>query len=124
MAGYPLRVPRDESWSERLVVRPEKLVDYLLSPSHKDGRHKQQFFEAHGFSIERPGELADALIRHAATAVELADATTRFGRKWVLRGRLLAPDGREPVVQSVWIQPFDESNVRLVTAYPVRGDRR
>ena len=95
-----------------------------MSPTDEEGRHKRRFLMAHGFDDERPGMLVDALLAHAATAVEVSDATTVHGRKWVLRGRLRCPDGRQPVVQVVWMQNVGRTTVRLITAYPIHGEQR
>jgi hypothetical protein len=117
-------MPRDSGWYQRLAVHPSKIADYLMSQSHEDGRHKQRFLTAHGFTDSRPDVLIDALLRHAATAVEISDTSTSHGRKWVLRGRLQCPDGRQPIVQTVWFEDQGAPNVRLVTAYPVRREQR
>jgi hypothetical protein len=50
---------------EQAVVDLRKIKDYLLSPTHPEGRAKARFFIRHGFSTDRPEELALAFIRHA-----------------------------------------------------------
>jgi hypothetical protein len=113
-------MPRDSDWFDHLVVAESKLVGYLLSPTHPRGRHKSMFYVSLGFSQERPQTLEQALIRHAHTAIEVAEMSTRFGVRWVLRGRLPSPDGRDPDVQVIWHQDVGSSQVRFVTAYPVK----
>lgn len=34
------------------VVAQEKIIDYLLSDTHRDGRHKAVFFKRFGFTIQ------------------------------------------------------------------------
>ncbi len=46
---------------ERAVVTREKVIDYLLSDTHRDGRHKALFFKRFGFTIQKWEELASAL---------------------------------------------------------------
>jgi hypothetical protein len=36
------------------VVPPEKMVGYLLSETHRDGRHKAAFFHRLGFQQDGP----------------------------------------------------------------------
>jgi Domain of unknown function (DUF6883) len=36
---------------EQVVVTREKVVDYLLSDTHRDGRHKAAFFNRFGFAV-------------------------------------------------------------------------
>lgn len=51
---------------ETAQIRREKITGYLLSTTHRDGRHKAKFFIGYGFLRQRWEELASALRRHAA----------------------------------------------------------
>jgi len=65
-------------------------------------------------------ELAQALLRHAVELEVMRVNKSRHGTKYVIQGRLATPDGRNPVVRSVWIIEKGEIGARLVTAYPVK----
>jgi hypothetical protein len=100
------------------IIDPRKITDYLLSSSHPEGRTKARFFGAHGFSIDRPAQLAAALARHAVeNSVRLSRRNT-FGTIYTVSGPLPAPDGRIPMVDSVWIIELEAEVPRLITAYP------
>jgi hypothetical protein len=73
---------------EQAFIPIEKLSGYLLSETHPTGQSKARFFRALGFTAEH----ADVLI--------------------------VAPDGRQVLVQTVWIIEPGESRPRFVTAYP------
>lgn len=49
-----MRLPR----AETLVVEREKIIDYLLNPTHRYGASKARFFAAFGFRIEEWETLA------------------------------------------------------------------
>jgi len=101
-----------------------KVRDYLLSPTHTAGRAKARFFARFGFSAEAWRELAAALQRHAA-ALDVAMAEdTAFGTRYTIEGELESPDGRDPLVRTIWFVDNGETIPRLVTAYPVRGGKR
>lgn len=100
-------------------VRKEKIVDYLLSPTHRDGRSKHDFFVRFGFRPEEWGQLADALIQHASDNDITSQQHTRFGVRYVVEGALRCPDGRRPLVRVVWFIDFEDNVPRLVTAYPL-----
>jgi len=51
---------------EYAVVPRAKVVDYLLSDTHRDGQHKAAFFKRFGFVIVEWERLAQALMEHAA----------------------------------------------------------
>ena len=51
---------------EHAIVPRAKVVDYLLSDTHRDGRHKATFFKSFGFAVEAWEMLARALREHAA----------------------------------------------------------
>lgn len=46
-------------------VPEKKIVDYLLSLTHRDGKHKAAFFMRFGFETEKWELLRDALLKHA-----------------------------------------------------------
>ena len=50
---------------EQATVPEQKIVAYLLSLTHEDGRSKALFFSSFGFAVARWEELADALKQHA-----------------------------------------------------------
>lgn len=106
---------------EQATVPREKLTEYLLSPDHPDGRDKAAFFSRVGFSIAAWQILAEALLRHAAVHEVARIADNEFGKRYVVEGPLDAPDGRTPLVRSVWFVAFGNELPRLVSAYPLRG---
>jgi hypothetical protein len=105
-------------------VPEAKITNYLLSFTHPDGSSKARFFTQFGFSATNWQAFAAALVRHAAdhNVVEVED--TPFGTKYVVEGPLTAPDGRMPVIRSVWFVPTGATIPHLATAYPVKGRRR
>ena len=100
-------------------VHREKIVGYLLSPTHRDGRHKHDFFIRFGFRPEAWEQLADALIQHASDYEVSSQQQTPFGVRYVIEGALRCPDGRRPLVRVVWFIDSEEEVPRLVTAYPL-----
>ena len=43
---------------------------------------------------------------------------TDYGSKYVVKGRVTGPNGRSGYVVTVWVIETDQSDPRLVTAYP------
>ena len=103
---------------ERALVPREKVVDYLLSRSHKDGRGKAEFFSRFGFTPDAWQTLAEALRLHAARHEVLKAEATPFGTRYVVEGDLETPGGRSPTVRVVWFVESGEEIPRLATAYP------
>jgi hypothetical protein len=103
--------------AERANVDPAKVRDYLLSSTHAEGRGKAQFFMGFGFNLDNPHELRDALLALAKDNEVSSLQTSNHGTKYVIDGRLAAPDGRAPMVRTVWIVDADASYPRFVTAY-------
>ncbi|MCU0922609.1 MAG: hypothetical protein MUF08_10840 [Burkholderiaceae bacterium] len=99
-------------------VDRSKIDEYLLHPVN--GRGKAAFFQVFGFSLERWEELRDALLEHA-TAWPVAEvAVSPYGSRYLVRGGLRTPSGREPwpLVCSVWQADNGDVGARLITAYP------
>ena len=101
------------------IVEREKIVDYLLNPTHRYGATKARFFSAFGFRADKWETLAEALLLHGQTQEVKRSRETSFGPRYEVEGRLRAVDGRAPRVRSVWQR--DEGTVapRLITAYPL-----
>jgi hypothetical protein len=108
---------------ELAVVPSEKVVDYLLSPTHPWGRHKAGFFATMGFSGRRWEEMAAVLKRHAASHDAAKVEATPFGTRYVVEGIIKGPNGNTANVRTVWFLPQQEEIPRFVTAYPIRGVR-
>jgi len=70
-----MRVPN----YEQAVVSERKIVAYLLSVTHRDGRSKAAFFMRFGFTADSWEILANALRRHAADHEVAEVEETPFG---------------------------------------------
>ena len=108
-----MKMPNRESAD----VPIEKITDYLLSPTHPRGALKARWFNALGYRIEKPNELAESLLSLSSADV-METQKTDYGTKYVIVGDLIGPDGRTASVHSIWILPIGGSVPRLVTAYP------
>jgi hypothetical protein len=104
---------------ENAIVPRAKIIEYLLSPTHRDGRSKAAFFTRYGFSVDRWEELAAALLRHAAGHAIAKTEDSPFGARYSIEGGLSTPDERVPVTRSVWFIETGEPIPRFVTAYPL-----
>jgi hypothetical protein len=104
---------------ERAVVSEEKIVDYLLSATHRDGRHKAAFFFAFGFVLERWEKLASAILSHANENPVAKQELTKYGTRYVVEGTMKMADGRDALLRTVWFVETGEDVPRLVTAYPL-----
>ena len=108
---------------EKAIIPKEKVTEYLLSFSHRDGRGKPKFFSEHGFSTDSWQQLATALRQHATEHEVTKTERSRFGTRYVIEGTLATPDGKNPIVRSVWFVPTGEKNPWFATAYPFRRRR-
>ena len=99
-------------------VDRSKVEDYLLHPIN--GRGKAAFFAAYGFSPARWDVLRDALLEHAALGRLTNAVVSPYGTRYIVRGGLRTPDGRDPqpTVCSVWQADHGDVGLRLITAYP------
>jgi hypothetical protein len=105
--------------ADKLIVEREKIVDYLLNPAHRFGASKARFFVRFGFDLEHWQHLAAALKSHGQTHDVKRVRETGFGPRFEVEGNLKAPDGRSPLLRSVWQLDHGAVAPRLITAYPV-----
>jgi hypothetical protein len=106
--------------AEQVVIDRPKIVDYLLSDTHEDGRHKSAFFRRFGCRPEFWREMAEILKRHASEHELAGEEPSPFGRRLIVEGIMHMPDGRTPYVRTVWFLRTNEVAPRFVTAYPIK----
>ena len=105
--------------ADRAVVEREKITEYLLSPMHRHGRGKADFFRKFGFGDADWNGFASALLRHAAQHEVKKIEDSAFGRRYTVEGEMGTPDGRAPTIRSIWFILNGETIPRFVTAYPL-----
>lgn len=102
------------------VISREKLVDYLLSPTHPDGRDKARVFNAAGYSRRSWQILASDLVRALELSAPATGVPFRDGVKFIVPLEFTGPRGRTLRILTVWYQEAASPAPRLVTAYPRR----
>ena len=106
--------------NSRLAVVPErKVTQYLLNPAHPVGGSKAAFFLRFGFTVADWQRLADALLLLANENEVVETEQTPHGRRYVVDGRIIAPDGTSLNIRTAWyIYPADPVP-RFVTSHPM-----
>jgi len=105
--------------ADRIRVDRSKITEYLLNLSHPDGAGKARFFFRFGFSVNDPDVLVNALRKHGSDNAVSRMVETHFGWRYTVDGVLETPDGRNPMIRTVWIMEEEGDAPRLITAYPV-----
>ena|SRR5450432_78603 len=97
------------------IISRNKLTDYLLRSREKDD--KSGFLATVGFTQDNPDALEAAIRSATASAEAVLDRQNLFGTFYLVRQRLIGPNGRELRVIIVWQKRIDES-YSFVTLYP------
>ncbi len=105
---------------EQLRIDRDKLTGYLLSPPNPRGRSKANFFLGFGFNTDSWRRLAKALEVHAASCEVTKVVETSYGQRYYVDGPIETPDGRNPVIRTVWQVDLATTYPRLITAHPLR----
>ncbi|MFO7884044.1 MAG: hypothetical protein R6U68_04415 [Desulfobacteraceae bacterium] len=103
--------------AEQAIIPPEKLRDYLLSPSHPVGKFKAVFFQIIGYNNKNWQELESAL-RSLLNKEASEGKYTEFGQKYEIKGNIIGPTGKSAEIVTVWIIRKGERFPRFITAYP------
>ncbi len=95
-----------------------KLENYVLNPSHWEGRHKARVFESVlGITLSNRDALRDAILAAAANSNEAeAIGDNGHGMVYLLRFPLTTAQGTAMIL-TVWIILHGEDFPRLVTCY-------
>lgn len=105
--------------AEHASVEDAKLLGYLLNPKHPHGTHKAHFLGRFGFGRENLEQLRAALLEHGECHDVARISETGYGPRYAVEGVLRTPDGRDPLVRTVWQMDKGEVAPRLLTAYPL-----
>ena len=100
------------------IIDREKITEYLLNTAHRFGASKARFFGEFGFELAAWEILAQALREHAQRHEVSRVTETLFGPRYEITGELSAPDGRAPMVRTIWQLDHGKVAPRLITAYP------
>jgi hypothetical protein len=103
----------------RLTVPERKVRLYLLNPAHPTGGGKAKFFLQFGFIAREWNVLALALAAHAQENDFIEVTHTSFGKRYVIDGRLIAPDGNILNIRAAWYMDDGSDVPRFVTAHPL-----
>ncbi len=104
---------------ERARVDESKVTEYLLALDHPDGRSKAEFFLHFGFKVDGWRALAEALKEVGSSNPVVSTVESAYGVRYTVDGRLRAPDGRTPLIRTVWIATPGGDGPRLITAHPL-----
>jgi hypothetical protein len=120
--GTPQPLP-PASWFASGEMKRQKFDDYLLSPTHPEGKHKLKLWESIFGIGTGDGAHLEQLIREQVLHGVVSERppredTRRFG---VMIEDFKGPSGRGPVL-TAWASghgAYREQKPRLVTAFPV-----
>ena len=103
---------------DQTTIEPTKIANYLLSGTHPLGWAKSRFFKQFGFREDAPDELLKALLAHVRSNAVADTEVSSYGVKYRVDGPLVSPDGRDPLVSTIWMVRHSETIPRFVTAFP------
>jgi hypothetical protein len=104
---------------EKAYVSLKKLKDYLLSETHSVGKSKAKLLRSFGFNETNVHLLKEGLVVIARTGKVKDAVSSNYGVKYIIDGKLGAPDGRFIEMRTVWIIEKKQKEMRFITAYPL-----
>lgn len=104
--------------SDRAVIEPAKLTEYLLNIEHKHGGAKAKLLLQCGYSLDNWQQLEiDIRKFHLAVDVNLIKETP-YGIRYEIRANILTPSNRLLLVKTVWQIDRGTDFPRLITLVP------
>jgi hypothetical protein len=100
------------------IIPPEKLRDYILSPTHPDGRGKAAYLAQLGYSQADWLRLEADLREQQLSQEAQPGKRSPYGQKYEILALLAGPNGASAWVRSIWIVLSGENRLRLVTLIP------
>lgn len=106
-------------YRKNAYIPKAKLTSYLLSETHSDGKQKSKLFRIFGFNETNIPVLEESLLKIAHTQEVRNTVESIHGTKYVIDGKIEAPNGRIINLKTIWIIEPNQKSPRFVTAYPV-----
>ena len=104
--------------SDRAVIEPSKLTEYLLNSEHKRGGSKAKLLIQFGYSPDNWQQLeADIREFHLTVDVHVIKETA-YGIRYEISSNLLTPINRSLLVKTVWQIDTGTDFPRLITLVP------
>lgn len=100
------------------IIPPDKLRDYLLSPTHPDGRAKAEYLSRLGYSQDTFQQLEADLREQVLSRNAQPVRASLYGQNYEILGPLTGPNGNTAWVRTIWIVLTGETAPRLVTLIP------
>jgi hypothetical protein len=104
--------------SDRAIIAPDKLRDYLLNPRHPRGASKAKLLLSMGFRTPEWQVLERAIREQHLSAEVAATVETDYGRRFEILAPLAGPDSRPVIFRSIWQIDIGGDVPRLITIYP------
>ncbi len=103
---------------ERAVIASEKLVEYLLNPSHKRGGTKARLLSRFGYTSQNWQQLAADLRAYHLNADVDTTRQTSYGMRYEILAPLRTPSGQMLMLRTIWQIDEGMDYPRLITVYP------
>ncbi len=98
------------------IIPESKLTQYLLVLQPKNDKSK--FLAQAGFTLGNPADLLAAIQSIIATNEAIEDRTDEYGTFYEVSGILIAVNGINLGVVTIWIQRQEDGSFRFVTLIP------
>lgn len=100
-------------------IAPAKVTQYLLKLRDEDD--KSQFLALAGYTLAHADQLLEDLRSFLVDEAEFVQ-TTEYGDKYLIRGTLTGPNGRQLRVASIWMNEDATGRTKFVTLYPDKDE--
>ncbi len=104
--------------SDRAIVEPSKLIDYLLNSEHKRGGAKAKLLLQFGYSLENWQQLESDIRKFHLVADVNVVKETAYGMRYEVSANMLTPIDRQLFVKTVWQIDTGTNFPRLITLVP------
>src|SRR5258708_25456121 len=103
--------------SQKAIIAPSKLREYVLNIKHKRGGSKAHVLERCGYLPENWEDLDAEIRRHLGNDVDVYRMSD-YGDRFEIRMQLATPVGRLLNLRTVWQIDDGTDFPRLITLYP------
>ena len=100
------------------IIAPEKLYDYVLDLTNRDGESKARFLEEIGYN-RKNWQILEADLRAQHLSQEARPGKkSRYGEKYEIVAPLVGPNGKKRWLRSIWMIRNGERAARFITLIP------
>src|SRR3989304_1717539 len=100
------------------VIAPEKVKEYLLSPTPRKRNDKSKWLAKADYKLKEWHKLEKDLRTQILSQNAVFTEETKYGQMYEIKGILTGPNGKTLSVRTIWMNEHESKLTKFITMFP------